>query len=159
MFCYGAVAISAMLLPGISGSFILLILGQYQRVIGALESLIHLDLAALWIVVPFSLGCLVGLSAFSRFVAWLLRHYHDPVVAWLCGLLVGSLWRIWPYQNTRAIEVRGKLRVVEAVPYIPDDWQLLPILLALSGFASVFLVEFLARARSRPEASASATQS
>lgn len=155
MFGYGTVAISAMLLPGISGSFILLILGQYQRVIGALESLIQMDFSALWIVVPFALGCLVGLSAFSRFVAWLLRHHHDPVVAWLCGLLIGSLWRIWPYQHTKAILVRGKMRIVEAAPYMPEEWQILPIALAAAGFASVFLVEFLARARNKAEPTAS----
>lgn len=154
MFGYGTVAISAMLLPGISGSFILLILGQYQRVIEALENLLHLDFAALWIVVPFALGCLVGLTTFSRFVAWLLRHYHDPVVAALCGLLLGSLWRIWPYQHTEAIEVRGKMRVVEATPYLPEDWQVLPFVLAVAGFLGVFLVEYLARLRKAPGAKA-----
>lgn len=154
MFGYGTIAISAMLLPGISGSFILLILGQYQRVISALESLLHLDFSALLIVVPFALGCLVGLTAFSRFVAWLLRHYHDPVVAALCGLLLGSLWRIWPYQHTKSIEVRGKLRVVEAVPYLPDQWESLPLVLAIVGFSSVFLIEYLARLRKAPTAKA-----
>lgn len=149
MFGYGTVAISAMLLPGISGSFILLILGQYERVMGALESLLHLDFAALLIVGPFALGCLFGLALFSRFVSWLLRRFHDPVVAGLCGLLLGSLWRIWPYQNTVTREVRGKLKVIEATPYLPESWDLSVVILLVLGFAAVFLVEFLAGMRSK----------
>jgi putative membrane protein len=153
MFGYGTIAISAMLLPGISGSFILLILGQYERVILALEALIHLDFSALMIVVPFALGCLVGLGAFSRFVAWLLRHYHDPVVAGLCGLLLGSLWRIWPYQETVSREVHGKMKVVEATPFLPSSWEPMPLMLLIAGFAAVFLVEFLAKLQKKPTAS------
>lgn len=152
MFGYGMVAISAMLLPGISGSFILLILGQYERVIGALESLIHLELSALGIVLPFAAGCLLGIGAFSRFVAWLLRHFHDPVVAGLCGLLLGSLWRIWPYQNTVTQVVRGKTRVLEATPYLPPQFDLGILALLVAGFLAVFLVEFLAHLRSQPRA-------
>ncbi len=147
MFLYGVVAISAMLLPGISGSFILLILGQYERVIGAIESLLHLDFSALLIVVPFALGCLVGITAFARIVAWALRRFHAPVVAGLCGLLIGSLWRIWPYQETISREVRGKIKIVEAHPFIPETWDVSVPLLILAGFAIVFLVEFLAKRR------------
>lgn len=147
MFLYGVVAISAMLLPGISGSFILLILGQYERVIGAIESLLHLDFSALLIVVPFAFGCLVGLTSFARIVAWCLRRFHDPVVAGLCGLLLGSLWRIWPYQETVTREVRGKIKVIEAQPVMPESIELVVPLLVLAGFAAVFLVEYLAKRR------------
>ncbi len=148
MFGYGMIAISAMLLPGISGSFILLIFGQYEKVIGALERLIHLDFSALLIVVPFALGCLLGIGAFSRLVAWLLRHFHDTVVAGLCGLLVGSLWRIWPYQETVTQMVRGKEKVLEASPSIPAHFDGAVVGLALAGFCAVFLVEWLASLRS-----------
>lgn len=151
MFMYGVIAISAMLLPGISGSFILLILGQYERVITSLESLLHGDLSALAVIIPFSLGCLTGLAAFSRVVAWLLRRYFDPVMAGLSGLLLGSLWRIWPYQDLVTQEIRGKMRVIEATPVIPDHWELLPWLLLAIGFATVFLVEFLAKLRTPSE--------
>lgn len=154
MFLYGMIAISAMLLPGISGSFILLVLGQYERVIGALESLIHLDVSALLIVVPFAFGCLVGIGAFSRVVAWLLHHYHNPVVAGLTGLLVGSLWRIWPYQQTVTAEVRGKTRVLEATPFWPETWDLRVPLLLVLGFLAVFLVEYLAHRRTARAAAA-----
>lgn len=149
MVFYGIVAISAMLLPGISGSFILLVLGQYERVMTAIEGLIHLDWSALLIVVPFAVGCLLGIGAFSRVVAWLLAHHHSPVVAGLCGLLVGSLWRIFPYQRTVTQEVRGKVKVVEATPYLPETWDLAVPVLVVLGFLTVFGVEYLATRRSR----------
>src|SRR5690606_22794114 len=123
---------------------ILLILGQYERVIGAIESLIHMDFSALLIVVPFGLGCVVGIAAFSRVVAWLLRSYHAPVVAGLCGLLLGSLWRIWPYQHTLTRVVREKERVLQATPYFPESFEIPVLLLMLLGFGVVFLVEWLA---------------
>lgn len=144
MFGYGTVAISAMLLPGISGSFILLILGQYETVIESLERLIHLDFSAVLVIVPFAIGCLFGLGAFSRFVAWLLTHFHNTVVAGLCGLLLGSLWRIWPYQTTTTELVRGKVKVIEAVPFWPDQLEVTVLLLAVAGFSAVFLVEYVA---------------
>src|SRR5690606_38629156 len=147
MFLYGVVAISAMLLPGISGSFILLILGQYERVISSLESVLHGDASGLAVVVPFSLGCLVGIGAFSRVVAWLLRRFFDPVMAGLSGLLLGSLWRIWPFQDTVTQEVRGKIKVIEATPKIPEQWEVFPLVLIALGFALVFLIEFLAKQR------------
>src|SRR5690606_305377 len=137
MFGYGTVAISAMLLPGISGSFILLIFVQYERIMNSIEALLHRDFSALLVVVPFALGCVFGIAAFSRVVAWMLRRFHDPVVAGLCGLLVGSLWRIWPYQNTVTEEVRGKVKVIEATPFLPEAWDVSVILLMVAGFVAV----------------------
>lgn len=147
MFGYGVVAISAMLLPGISGSFILLVLGQYEHIIFSIEKLLHLDFSALLVVVPFGVGCLVGIGAFSRLVAWLLERFHNPVTAGLCGLLLGSLWRIWPYQHTVTAEVHGKTKVVSATPYFPESFAITAALLMVAGFASVLLIEVLARRR------------
>ncbi len=157
MFFYGTVAICAMLLPGISGSFILLMLGQYERVIGAIESLIHLEFSALAIVVPFGVGCLVGIGAFSRVLAWLLAHYHAPVVASLCGLLLGSLWRIWPYQHTTVELVRGKEKVVAATPYFPGEFSIAVLGLMALGLVAVFGIEALANARKSSEAAPGAS--
>ncbi|MCH2109338.1 MAG: DUF368 domain-containing protein [Polyangiaceae bacterium] len=147
MFAYGMIAISAMLLPGISGSFILLILGQYEVIIGAIEDLIHLQLGAFAIVLPFGLGCVFGITGFSRLVSWMLRKFHDPVVAALTGLLLGSLWRIWPYQHTVTQEVRGKLKTVEATPYLPDSLEINILLLTLAGLGGVLLLEWIAGRR------------
>jgi putative membrane protein len=147
MFAYGFVAISAMLLPGISGSFILLILGQYERIIFSIEALLHRDFSALLVLVPFGLGCVVGILAFSRVVAWLLRLYEYPVIAGLCGLLLGSLWRIWPYQHTVTAEVHGKTKVVEATPFLPQTLEFSVVSLLMAGFVAVFAVEALAKWR------------
>lgn len=146
-FC-GAVSICAMLLPGISGSFILLILGKYEYVISNVERLLHLDWGALGVVVPFAAGCLVGIASFSRFLGWVLRNWHDTALAGLSGLLLGSLWRIWPYQHLVKVEVRGKSKVIEATPYFPEAWEISVILLMLFGFVLVLVIEHAARRRS-----------
>ena len=91
-FVAGAIAICAMILPGISGSFILLMSGMYAPVLAAVTGL-QLNVLAL-----FLLGCIVGLLSFSRLLNWLLRHYHDASLALLIGVVIGALYRIWPWQ-------------------------------------------------------------
>jgi len=88
----GAIACCAMLLPGISGSFMLLLLGKYAFMLGALKDL------KLSILAPFSAGGLVGLLSFARLIAWLLRQHHDPTLALLAGFMLGSLHKLWPWQ-------------------------------------------------------------
>lgn len=92
----GAIAICAMMLPGISGSFLLVILGKYQV---AIEAVIARDLATLAL---FALGAGAGLLAFARVLSWLLRHFHDLTVAALIGLMAGSLRKVWPWKLTVA---------------------------------------------------------
>jgi putative membrane protein len=91
-FAAGAVAICAMILPGISGSFILLMSGMYGPVLLAVTQL------QLSVLCLFMLGCIVGLLSFSRLLNWLLRHYHDTSLALLIGVVIGALYRIWPWQ-------------------------------------------------------------
>lgn len=141
IFFAGMVAICAMVLPGISGSFILLILGKYEFIINALLSLNVL------VALPFALGCTVGIMAFSRILGRALDKFHDPVLAGLTGLLVGSLWRIWPYQHVKMEMVRGKLRAMDASAYWPESLDLSVVLLMLLGLIVVFGVEFLARSK------------
>jgi putative membrane protein len=93
-FLSGAVAICAMILPGISGSFILLILGKYQQVLGAVNDR---NFLVLFVVAA---GCVVGLALFSRVLHYLFEHKHDLTVAVLCGFLVGSLRKVWPWKET-----------------------------------------------------------
>ena len=107
----------------------------------------HADLSALAVVIPFGLGCVVGIAAFSRFLGWLLKRWHDTVVAGLTGLLIGSLWRIWPYQDLTKIEVRGKTKVIEATPFWPEGLDLAVVGLVIAGVVAVLAVEWLARAR------------
>ena len=89
----GAIAACAMLLPGISGSFLLLLLGKYECMLHALKAL-KLDL-----LFPFSLGGVIGLLSFVRLIAWLLRHHHDHTLAFLAGLMLGSLNKLWPWKQ------------------------------------------------------------
>ncbi len=92
VFISGAIAICAMILPGISGSFILLILGKYAYIIEAVR-----DFNVL-IIAVFAIGCVVGLLSFSRVVSWLLDRYHDAAVSLLAGFMIGSLNKIWPWK-------------------------------------------------------------
>jgi putative membrane protein len=93
IFLSGAVAITAMILPGISGSFILIILGKYQQILLAVA---ERDLVTLGI---FIAGIVIGLALFSRIVSYLLRKHHDAMVALLTGFMLGSLRSIWPWKE------------------------------------------------------------
>lgn len=92
-FLSGAIAICAMILPGISGSFILLVLGQYEPILKALNDR---DFLTLFI---FALGCLVGLLSFTRLISYLLHHFHAVTLAFLSGIMLGSINKIWPWKN------------------------------------------------------------
>lgn len=94
IFITGAVAICAMILPGISGSFILLIFGKYEFIIAALTSF------NLPVIIVFALGCIAGILSFARIVSWLLDHYHDFTVALLAGFMLGALNKLWPWKAT-----------------------------------------------------------
>jgi putative membrane protein len=138
IFLCGAVAICAMLLPGISGSFILLILGKYAYVLAAVGSLDLLVLA------PFVLGCLVGILSFARLLKWLLDGYRHTVMALLVGLLFGTLWRIWPYQQLTEVVVRDKPRVIGATPYLPASLDLAIVVGFALGLGFVLGIEWYA---------------
>lgn len=114
VFLSGALAICAMILPGISGSFILLILKKYEYIFNAVG---YFDFSVL---IPFVLGIITGLAAFSRFLSWLLGNFHKATIMVINGLLIASLWVIWPYQE-RVYEVAGgKLQLVGSSPYLPN---------------------------------------
>lgn len=97
LFFSGAIAICAMILPGISGSFILLILGQYQYVLNAIKDFTQTrDFGAMLpIVVPVALGCIIGIMLFSRVLSWTLKNYGNVTIAALTGFMLGSLKTIW----------------------------------------------------------------
>lgn len=104
VFLCGMIAICAMILPGISGALILILLGKYHDVTGLLKTIPkellkgHIDWSGLLTVVVFVLGCLLGLILFSKVLRWLLHSYHTLTMAVLCGLMIGSLRRIWPFK-------------------------------------------------------------
>ena len=90
-FC-GALAICAMILPGISGAFILLLIGKYEYMI---TSLIEFNIP---VIVVFVVGCFLGLVGFSHFLSWILAHYRFPTLALLAGFMIGSLNKVWPWK-------------------------------------------------------------
>jgi len=93
IFFSGVLAISAMILPGISGSFILLILGKYEYIITAVKEL-KFD-----VIIVFGIGCVVGLLSFSRLISWILNKYHNITISILAGFMIGSLNKIWPWKQ------------------------------------------------------------
>lgn len=95
-FLSGSIAICAMILPGISGSFILLILGQYE---GILQAVTERNFLKLFV---FALGCVVGILSFSRLVSWLLRKYHSVTIGLLSGFMLGSVNELWPWKIVTA---------------------------------------------------------
>ena len=111
----GAFAICAMILPGISGAFVLLILKKYAFVLDAIG---RLDLG---VILPFGLGAIAGLLLFSRVLVWLLHHHYRRTLTVISGLLVGSLWVIWPFQERTYEIVHGKARLIQSVPTWPDE--------------------------------------
>jgi putative membrane protein len=143
LFLSGAIAICAMILPGISGAFILVLLGQYERV---LEAVIRLDLPTLII---FMAGCAIGLLSFARVLRWLFRHYPDLTVAALIGLMVGSLRKIWPFKETLtwAPDRHGHMVPDEVRNVLPAELSLeviIALALVAGGFGLVMLLEYLA---------------
>jgi putative membrane protein len=102
LFLSGAIAICAMILPGISGSFILVLLGKYMYV---LEAVNNRDFLVLFL---FASGACVGIVAFSRLLGWLLNNYHDLMVALLTGLMLGSLRKVWPWKETIESRIVGE---------------------------------------------------
>jgi len=97
----GMLAICAMILPGISGSFILLILGKYEYIINSVKEL-RID-----IILVFGLGCLLGIMAFSRLISWVLARYHNITIAVLSGFMLGSLNKIWPWKKVLEFRINS----------------------------------------------------
>ena len=136
IFWSGAVAIMAMILPGISGSFLLLVLGQYQHVMEAVKGL---DLVVL---LPFALGCATGLIAFVRVLRWLLARRHGQTVALLVGVMAGSLWKIWPFRTVleSSTNAKGKLIVLRDALAAPPSASALLVALLLGAIGVLLVV-------------------
>lgn len=111
-FFSGAIAICAMILPGISGSFILLILGQYEHILQALNDRNFITL------ILFALGCLVGLLAFSRVISYLLKHYYAITLSFLSGVMIGSINKLWPWKNILSYRISSS---GEEKPFLTEN--------------------------------------
>lgn len=146
LFLSGMLAICAMILPGISGSFILVLLGKYQFVLAAVN---QRDVVSLAIV---GAGAVVGIVTFAQFLAWLFRRYHDLTIAVLIGLMAGSLRKIWPWKETVAsiIDRHGEILPTVQRNYLPPAWNgevFFALGLAVAGFVVVMALERLGEAK------------
>lgn len=154
----GAVAVCAMLLPGISGSYLLTVMGVYPTIIGALVDFttslksFHLDVNALYLLLSMGMGIFLGALLFSRGIGWLLKRHHDAVVAFLSGCMIGALRAIWPFYTyvPHSLNMDKGFSLYPESPYFPSmDSPLFfeGLALMLAGMALIFLLDFLAKKR------------
>ncbi|MEM6297748.1 MAG: DUF368 domain-containing protein [Bacteroidota bacterium] len=146
VFVSGVIAICAMILPGISGSFLLLLMGMYGTIIGAVTDRNILILGV------FAAGALVGLASFARILSWTFKRYEAPTLAILTGFMIGSLNKVWPWKHTLETRIN---RHGEEVPFLQENtlpWNhevvtgqdpqtLFAVLCVILGFALVFFLE------------------
>lgn len=148
IFLSGAIAVCAMILPGISGAFILLLLGKYQFILGAIGELNALILGI------FVLGTIAGLISFSNILSWFLKKYHDATIALLAGFMIGSLNKVWPWKETTEtfIDRHGEVQPLVQENILPSTYEsisgessflLYAIAAAIIGFTLIFIIEYL----------------
>ncbi len=149
VFLSGAIAICAMILPGISGAFILLLIGKYEFIMQALLA------ANMPVIVTFALGCLTGIIAFSWVLTWVLDHYHDLAIALLAGFMLGSLNKVWPWKQclTYRLDSNGEQVCAFDKSILPGEYMantgsdpqvFQAILFAAIGVIIVLLIEKVA---------------
>jgi len=141
-FC-GVLAICSMILPGLSGSFVLLLLGNYELLM--IDAVKNINLLQL---IPFGLGAFFGLLAFSHFLSWVFKKFRDETIATLTGFVFGSLGILWPWKTeiTKMLQ-NGKEKVIGYNWYIPQNfnWEVvIAILLIIIGILIVWGIESLA---------------
>jgi putative membrane protein len=159
VFMCGTIAISALILPGISGSFMLLLLGMYTVIIPAVRRLMTAFATTdLLMLLVFGIGCLTGLAVFSRILSWTFKRYRDNTLAILTGFMLGSLNKIWPWRNpTLWADEQGNvvtapagitdLRVLVEENVLPSAYSqgepdvAYVIICAVVGFAFVFIAD------------------
>ncbi len=165
LFVAGFIAIIAMILPGISGAFILLLLGAYTAVIGIVtqlgDGITKLDsslfLQAFGKLLVFGIGAILGLKIFSNTLNWMFKHYKNMTLAVLTGFMIGALNKIWPWKEVLQFRTN---HAGEKIPFIersilPQNFEgdpkiLLAVVFAIIGFLTIFLLERIAMKKSPP---------
>lgn len=147
-FFAGALAICAMILPGISGSFILVLLGAYKPILKALDALQYKDIKLLAVV---AFGAIVGILSFSKLLNWLFDHHKNNTLAVLTGFILGSLNKIWPWKETltwrldsHGVKIPFNEQSVSPFSYQGDPQLMMAIILLIGGFLLIILLEKLA---------------
>lgn len=146
LFFSGALAICAMILPGISGAFILLLLGKYEYILHAVSTF-KLDVVAV-----VGSGAIIGLLSFSNLLSWLLKKYHNMTIGLLSGFMIGSLNKVWPWKQTIStfIDRHGVEKPLLQENILPGTYEsilgqnsqlLFAVLLAIAGFLLIYVME------------------
>ena len=144
LFFAGAIAICAMILPGISGSFILIILGAYKTLSDALHDF---DIKR---IIIFASGAIIGLLSFSHVLKWLFKRFHNITLALLTGFVLGSLNKVWPWKKTISWHTNSKgvkspliQESISPFSFDGDNQLVMAIVLMIIGFATIFILEKL----------------
>ncbi len=154
IFISGAIAICAMILPGISGSFILVLLGMYKFILDAVGNL------QLTVLIIFVLGAALGIISFSNVLSWLLKKFHNQTIALLAGFMVGSLNKVWPWKEvTQTFTDRhGEVKPLVEENILPGTYEQITgnnafllgaVILAVFGFALIFIIEGLTKPKKK----------
>ena len=141
IFLCGAIAICAMILPGISGSFILVLLGKYHYIMDAVKGL---DLLILCV---FGAGALVGITSFSRVLSYALKHFRNVTMAVLAGFMLGSLNKVWPWKTTEIEIINGTEFTIEHNS-LPTQYLVEGVVLMIVGFMLVYVLEKISAKKS-----------
>lgn len=150
VFLSGSIAICAMILPGISGSFILVLLGMYKFILGAISSF------NLPIIAVFLLGAAIGIILFSNLLSWLLKRFYNITIAVLAGFMIGSLNKVWPWKEVveTFVDRHGELRPLVEQNILPASYETITgqeaqviwaVGLAIAGFALIFIIEGISK--------------
>lgn len=150
VFLSGSIAICAMILPGISGSFILVLLGMYKFILGAVSSF------NLPVIAVFMTGAAIGIVLFSNLLSWLLKRFYDLTIALLAGFMIGSLNKVWPWKEVveTFIDRHGEVKPLLEQNVLPANYEALTghspqllgaVSLAIAGFALIFIVEGISK--------------
>lgn len=144
VFICGIIGISGMMLPGLSGSYILILMGNYELLM--VTSVTELNIAILGV---FFLGSIFGLISFSYLLSWVLKHYKDATLSLLTGFIIGSLQILWPWKEVaESVIIDGQKKIISYRSFLPneiDSNTLSAIILIAVGFSVVYLLENFAK--------------
>ena len=145
----GIVAISSMILPGLSGSFILILMGNYLLV---LKAITQFDLN---ILMPFGIGCIIGLLVFSHFLAWVFKKFRDGTISLLSGFILGSLFILWPWKNEIYLKdslgifvLKDDQKVIQGYNWVLPNMEMetfIAIMIMIFGVLSIWAIEFFSK--------------
>lgn len=160
LFLSGFIAIIAMILPGVSGAFILVLMGAYETVLGNINLLrdsifkwnTEIMIASGTRLGIFAIGCIVGLKVFSKTLRWMFAHYKDATLTLLIGFMIGSLNKVWPWKEvlTTRLNSHGKIVPVVERSILPQNFEgnnllFLAVITAILGFLTIYILEKVAK--------------